>query len=119
MNRDRIVHEIIPLGVLLVPMLLVGSFAIRMLVGRWIGYGFFVFLGPTGLLETRIGRELAYVVVNLFGAMGLNTSGRPGDDPFLGLEDFPWALLSIGIASVVANRFVSRRASKEKVMRDL
>jgi hypothetical protein len=119
MNRDRFVHEIIPLGVVLVPMLLVGFFAARMLIGPWIGFGFFAFLGPTGLLETRIGRELAYVVVNLFGAMGLNTSGRPGDDPFMGLENFPWALLSIGIASAVAYRFVSRRASKKKVMRDL
>jgi hypothetical protein len=67
-------------------------------LGLWIsvpmlGFVLWLVLVYSGSLNTRIGRELAYVLVNAIGVEGLNTSGRPDDDPFTGRENFPWLLL--------------------------
>jgi hypothetical protein len=80
-------------------MLAVAGIAVGL--GLWLGVGpmlgFILFLGlaQSGVADTRIGRELGYVIVHTVGVGGLNTSGRPGDDPFVGWENFPWLLLSL------------------------
>jgi hypothetical protein len=52
--------------------------------------------------ESRIGREVGYLVVYVIGVPGLNTSGRRGDDPYLILEDYyPPVVLSLVIVGLI------------------
>jgi hypothetical protein len=84
-----------------------------------LGLILFFALVQSGISDTRIGRELAYVIVHTLGVPGLNTSGRPGDDPLVGWENFPWLLLSLTtitlglVAAFFAVRATVRRPEKE------
>jgi hypothetical protein len=103
--------------------LMVAVAAIAVALGLWISVGpilgFVLFLGlsTSGMMGTRIGRELGYVIANTLGVPGLNTSGRPGDDPFVGWDNFPWLLLSLMTISagvVVVSLTMRSRAQRAR-----
>jgi hypothetical protein len=88
-------------------------------VRPWLGFILFFALVQSGTSDTRIGRDLGYVLVNTVGVAGYNSSGRPGDDPYVGWENFPWLLLSLTaitlglVAAFFALRATVRRPKKE------
>lgn len=93
---------------------------LRTTFGPSLGAVLYLALSATGSLSIRIGRELAYVIVYVFGVAGLNTSGREGSDPFVGVANFPWVLLSLSLLAVGflnrdrITRMLARRAAKVK-----
>lgn len=88
----------------------------RFTIGPMAGFVLFLGLIRSGAGDTRIGREFAYIIVNTIGVAGLNSSGRLGDDPFMGLYYFPWVILTIvGIMTFVVGagaRIVFRKEGK-------
>lgn len=88
----------------------------RFTIGPELGFVLAFMLAMSGVLHTRIGRECLYILVNTIGVAGLNSSGRSGDDPYMGLYYFPWVILTIAatitLAVVVGARIVFRKEGK-------
>jgi hypothetical protein len=72
--------------------------------GPWIGAMIVILVGMTGLSDTRIGTEIVWTVGNTIGMVGGNSSGRPGDDPFLDWRNFPFLTISITVGMIYAIR---------------
>ena len=54
-------------------------------------------------IESRLRKELANVILVQVGVPGFNSSGRPGDDPYWDIREYPPILLScLFVGSVLA-----------------
>lgn len=80
--------------------------------GEIIGFAGVVILIWTGLGDTRIGCEIVFVLDKTVGLGGLNSSGRPDDNP-ISWWCFPWVCLSLtcmfGCSLVVVCMWHARR----------
>ena len=94
----------------------VAIWLVRITVGPVLG--FVLVLGPLkeGAMDTRIGRESIYIIVNTLGVAGLNSSGRPEDDPFVGIYNFPWVILVIIVIITFVVAVVVRIVFRNEVM---
>jgi predicted outer membrane lipoprotein len=86
-------------------------------IGPNLGFVLCSFLVYSGLLQTRIGMECAWVLLHTIGVSGWNSSGRQGDDPMVGWEYFPWLLLSTGtllvaMLTIIAAAMISLKDRK-------
>ena len=64
-------------------------------------YSFLYVVAPMGTPESRLQKELAHLVICIVGVPGFNSSGRPGDDPYWDIQDYPPILLSCLVAGSV------------------
>ena len=86
---------------------------VRTTIGPELGFALTFVLAMSGALDTRIGLECLYVLVNTIGVAGLNSSGRRGDDPFMGLYYFPWLILTI-VAAITLTVVIGVRIAFRK-----
>jgi hypothetical protein len=88
----------------------------RYAAGPSVGLSLVLVLGASGLADTRVGMELYWIVGHLFDIPGINSSGRPGDDPLAGFQYFPWLLMSIAtfFIAILAMLWVTMRQTAKK-----